>query len=513
MFASCRLISTAVLGALSLSLLPCAAVAQNATNYHILSNGFDVMYLGVGAGGNQTKADGLGTWIAGEDLKGSHVLGSTGDFGYLMRGVRESACVMHDPVGGGQLEIQFRGLMFMELDGLNAHAQPIFLNPACPASGPSFPLGNSAGFIPYGVGPGSSFSFALLSLPPGVGPAPSSLILVPNHGLVPSSASGTITPVITASNVSLPIPSAGFCWSVQFSFVPSGIGLLDDIDGLWHYLINSDDNNQYWGFSDDELNIWQSNTVASDSSVTGLLLFSANADYDMLLTCGQTSTMATLAPVGLHQAGAYYTQTVNVQNEYGVVVNPNGGFDVGRGSSAISLSGTAGVPNPVTGLGNQNPGATGKEPTLGFLSWDNGGDENGSVRFAWVSMDLLGASGGDPASDPGVTQLGGTIRVPVVSAGYPQALTRRCSLIFGHVTQPGFGDPGGFPAGAFGVGSIAGASWQVPVGAFPAGCLGVPVNLTYGTSGQTGVLGAPGTLTFDPSIADTSGSRELYLFN
>ena len=39
---------------------------------------------------------------------------------------------------------------------------------------------------------------------------------------------------------------------------------------------------------------------------------------------------------------------------------------------------------------------------------------------------------------------------------------------------------------------------------------GVPVNITYGTTGRKD---GPGKLTFNPSIADLSDSRELFLFD
>jgi hypothetical protein len=507
-----RSVGPAVLGAVCLCLLPGAARAQHGTNYHILSNGVDVMYGGVGAGPSQTKADGLGTWIAGEDLRGSHLLGATGDFGYRLRGVREQVCIPFISVG--PISIKFGAILFVELDGLNAHAQAVFLNPACPSPGPSFPLGGSAGFIPYGVGPGSSSSFVVADLPPGAGPSPSSAMLLPNNGLVPSSAGGSAELVGAFPDIVLPMVSSAFCWGVQFMFIPTAIGLHDDIDGLWHYVINSEDGNQYWGFSDDELNLWQSNSVATDAGLTAVVTFPPNADYDLLLISAQPTTMATLAPVGVNLDGPYYTQTGNVQNEYGVALNPNGGFDVGRGSSMISLSGTAGVPNPTTGLGNQNASNNpGKVPTLGFLTWDNGGDGNGSVRLTWLSLDVLGAHGGDPASDVGLTQLGGTIRIPAVSSGFIQAITHATLPLYGHVTQAGFPDPSSYVMGAFGVQGIAGASQQLPVGNPPAACLGLAVNLTYGTSGRTGVLGAPGPVTWDPAVADTSGTRELYIFN
>jgi hypothetical protein len=509
-----RLFVSSCLGLLALALLPGAARAQNGTNYHILTNGFDTTFLGVGAGGAQTAADGLGTWIAGEDLRGSHKVAFSGDFGYRINTMRENAAVLHDPVGGGQLAIRFAGLFFVELDGLNGNDQSVFLNPRCPSSGPSFPLGNSGGFIPYGTGPGSMESFVIANVPVGVGPTSSAAILLPNNGLVPSSANGTATVVFSASNISLPINSVGFTWGVQFTFNPSSLALSDDIDGLWHYTMNSADDNEYWAFSDDETNVWQSNTVGTDNGLTALVEFPANADYDLLITSPQPETTATLAPVGLHLAGPYYTQTANVQNEFGVSMNPNGGFDVGRGSAAISISGTAGVPNPTTGLGNQNPSNNpGTVPTLGFLTWDNGGDGNGSVRLTWVSVDVLGARSENPALDAGILEQGGSIRAPVVSAGFLQAITRKDFKSYGHVTQPGYPDPDNFQTGAFGVLSTAGASWQIPASQIPVACMGLKVNLTYGTSGLTGVLGAPGHLTFDPSVADISGTREIALLD
>lgn len=505
------------LGALAMGLTLSGVNAQNGSNYHVLNNGLDVIYGGIGAGGAQTQSDGIGTWVAGEDMRGSH-LTTLGDFGYRNIKFREMACPLNNPPVG-PLAINFRGLVFIEIDGLNANNQAIFLNPAC--TNPSFPLGTS-GFIPYGVGPGSSFSFALAALPAGVGPAASTTVLLPNNGLVPSSSGGTATIVAAASNVSLPINSSGFCWGVQFTWLPSAVPYLDDIDGLWHYAVNSADGNQYWGFSNDEMNIWQSNTVVTDGGLTAFFQFFASSDYDLLLATTEPNTIASLAPRGINLTGPYYTQTENVRNEMGVALNPNGGFDVGRGSAAISFSGTAGVPNPGTGVGNQNAANNpGTVTTLGFATWDNGPNAGpvGSVRLTWMSIDFLGFARANPALDPGVTKFGGQIRIPVVSAGLLQAITDKIGFVlFGHVTGvPASGpwpDPDGFGGAApFGVTAVAGASWQLPTGPQPSACTGTKINITYGTSGRTGVLGSPGGLTFDPSVADTSGTKELYLFN
>src|SRR5262245_14681919 len=470
-----------------------AASAQNGSNYHVLTNGSDALFFGIGAGGTQTAADGIGTYIAGEDLRGSH-LTALADFGYRMPSFTEEACVLKPPLAG-PLAVKFPLITFTELDGLNGNAPAIFTNPACTV--PSFPLGTS-GFIAYGTGPGSSASFVLALLPSGVG-LPSATIFLPNNGLVPSGSGGTATLLAAATGVSIPIGSTGFCWQVKFTWLPSALPTSDDIDGLWHWASTSPDNNQYWAFSDNEQNIWQSQTVVSDAGQTALLAFFANDDYALQITSSEPDTVATLAP---RPGDDFATTTVNVSNELGVVVNPNGGFDAGRGSAAISFSGKAGVPNPATGLGNQDPTAgPGTVGTLGFATWDNGGDGDGSVRLVWLSFDFLGAVGGNPATDPGITKQAGTIRVPVVSAGLLQPLTSLGFGLFGHVTRPGF---------PFGIGA---ASWQLPTGPQPAACTGIAVNITYGSSGRKGVLGAPGKLTFNPDIADTSGTRQLFLFD
>jgi hypothetical protein len=53
----------------------------------------------------------------------------------------------------------------------------------------------------------------------------------------------------------------------------------------------------------------------------------------------------------------------------------------------------------------------------------------------------------------------------------------------------------------------------LPTGPQPAACAGIAINITYGSSGRKGVLGAPGKLTFNPNLADTSGTRQLFLFD
>jgi hypothetical protein len=483
-----------------LALLPSVAFAQNGSNYHMLTNDGDTAFIGLGAGGGQTAQDGLGTFIAGEDLKGARKT-QLGDFGYRQRGFLEQVCVLHAGPGG-QTAVRFPALTFVELDGLNGNKPPVFTNPTC--TQPSFPLGAS-GAVPYGLNPGSSTSFVLAAWPSGVAGLLSTAapILLPNNGLQPAGA-GTAT-LVAAASASLPIASTGFCWAVQFTWNPSALASLDDIDGWEHFVADSPDDNQYWLMSANEENLWQSQSLATDSGATAVLALPANIDYSLVLVDVDPVTVATLAP----EAGTTIESswTTNVSNEFGAVLNPNGGFDIGRGSAAVSFKGHAGVANPNTGLGNQDPAnGPGVTPTLGFATWDNGGDHNGSVRLTWVAIDLLCAAGGNPDTDPGITKQGGTVRVPVPSAGLLQPTTKLCFGLFGHVTRFGFFDP-------FGSGTaIGGASNQLPISSVVPPCVGLALNLTYGTSGRKGNLGSPGGLTFDQHIAATSGTRQLFLF-
>jgi hypothetical protein len=497
-------LSLGLLSAACFSLLCSSASAQNGTNYHILTNGPDAILVGVGAGGGQTANDGLGTWIAGEDLKGSHMT-YLGDFGFRMPRFHEAVCLVGpQPIGG--YVVKFPALAFLEFDGLNGNAPPIFTNPACTV--PSFPLGAS-GIIPYGTGPASSASFLLgtLLIPSG---SPGTTILLPENGLI-GGAGGTVQVVGAITDFTLSVATFAACYDVSFTWLPSALPLADDIDGLWHYVTNSPDGNQYWLMSTDEMNIWQSYSVLLDQGGTTTVGFTPNVDYALVIGSRDPTTIATLAPRGLNLSGAYYGQTANVGDEFGASINPNLGFDAGRGSSAISFSGLAGVPNPNTNVGNQDPSASpGTVTTLGFATMDNGGDHNGSVRLTWLAIDFLGLAGGNPATDPGIVVNG--LRVPSVSSGFLQPIGSLGFTLFGHVTQFGWPGPHG-PSGGIPGPHIGGASHQIPVGLLPAACIGTAFNITYGSSGRLGNLGAPGALTWNPDIADVSGTRQLFLFD
>ena len=72
---------------------------------------------------------------------------------------------------------------------------------------------------------------------------------------------------------------------------------------------------------------------------------------------------------------------------------------------------------------------------------------------------------------------------------------------------------GGGGAKQYRAGLIGGASNQIPIGPLPAICIGTAINITYGSSGRLGNLGTPGGITWNPSIADVSGTRQLFLFD
>ncbi|MFT7463031.1 MAG: hypothetical protein ACI9EF_001373, partial [Pseudohongiellaceae bacterium] len=63
-----------------------------------------------------------------------------------------------------------------------------------------------------------------------------------------------------------------------------------------------------------------------------------------------------------------------------------------------------------------------------------------------------------------------------------------------------------------GVPMVAGSSIHLPLGGLAANiCIaGIPVALEYGSSG---LVSATGPLTWDPTVAATSGTRQIFLFN
>lgn len=508
------------LGVLGVGLMASSTTAQNGTNFHVLSNGFDVIYLGIGAGGTTTVAgvDGIGAWLYGEDMKGS-TLTALGGFGYHQTAFRTSQCILGAP--SPTLRIDFAAIIFVEMDGRNANAPDVFLIPGCTTAGV---VGlTSAGVIPYGTPPGSSANFILSLLPSGAGLASSIVCLLPNNGLTPSSNGGTAT-LVAAASASLPIASTGFCWVVEFTWTPSSLVSSDHIDGWWHWLTNSRDGNQYWGMSSDELNAFQSQTVYLDGGATALVAFFSSTDYEWHSMTVNPSTNSALAPVGSNGTGTYYATSTVVGGS-----SVNGGFDLGRHGGA-SISGMTGAINPATGLANQDPAGSptaGLIPTLGFATWNNEvytgpGGVVGGFRLTWVQYNWDTSFGVNPdLAIPALVFLG-TVRVPVcipstVPAPWPQPYpTTTLWPFYIHNTSDQTGnalwpDPNGFAGGTFANPPTVGASTHLPLGAVAfTDCIGVPIAWGYGS---TGLLGPAGPLTWRPDVNATSTGRVLVLLD
>jgi hypothetical protein len=482
------------------------AFAQNGENFLVLSNQFDAIYGGIGAGGLQTAADGIGDWVSGEDMRGNS-LTTLGDYGYRQIGWRESMCVLGAPIVG--LGLKFANIAVIEMDGLNPYGPNVFNEPACGTPGACFTSAAAA----YGSPPSSSASFALLGFPSGAGLPSSAVALVPNNGLLGSVDGGTAT-LLAVAAATLPIASTGFCWGVQFNWAPSAVPALDDINGWWTWRQNSPDGNQYWGLSNDELNIHQSNTVLLDNGATGIGAFFGQLNYETHYLSVNPSTNVALAPVGSNGTGPYYATGVGVPNSGNSL---NGGFDMGR-HSGITTTGTGGVVNVLTGVGNQDPAGSptaGLVPTLGFVTMANGPATTiNQSRLTWVQIAFDLTFGVDPvnAIDLGVGGPAKPVRVPVTNSvsfpgGFPQPLTNTLFGFFIHTAvdqtgQTAWPDPFGFAGGTFGILPQWGSSIHLPV-ATGSVAIGLPVGLQVGSSALGGPAGplswGPGNNTNAPS--------------
>lgn len=506
-----HLLRGAALGALAVGLTTTSASAQaNGSNFQVYSNGLDVVYLGFGggaAGGSNPASDGIGTWFNGEDLKGA-TMTVLGDWGYKQIGWRESMCVLGSGAGPftfGQLAIIFPNIAFVEFDGRNGHLPDVFTAPSCTGVLPSF--------VPYGTPPGSSFNLLLSGYPSGAGVASSLTLLLPNNGLVPSSNGGTATLIAATGVAALGIGSTGFCWVVDFNWAPSALVSLDDVDGWWHYLHSSTDNNQYWGLSNDEMNAWQSQSIALVGG--GPVGFFSALDYEYHSKQIDPSTNSALQPAGATGAGVYYAQTVDAGGG-----NPGGpagsgvGFDLGR-HVAWSQSGTGGVLNPVTGLGAQDPAASpipNQIPSVGIATWNNEdynatGLPSGGFRLTWLTIDWDASFGIDPALAGEATKWFGQVRIPStipasVPVPWPQSYITVPFfpfLVHNTVNHDGSGtwpDPNGFPSGQFAVPGVNGTSIHLPIALGGVCTLGVPLALQHGT---TGLAGPGGPLVWSPN--------------
>ncbi len=506
MMFSTKLLRGLTLGALATGLTLVSVNAQNGSNYHVFTNGTEFYGNGLGVGGAQTTLDGIGNFIPGEDMRGSHLVdsGFGPQFEYRNAQFRKIGCIK----AGGSTQFNWP-VMYFEMDGGNGNAPAVFTAPVCPG-------GLVPSFNPYGTGPASSASFVLTTLGSVgtlIGIPTSQPFILPEMGLL-GGAGGIATLVAGGNAISgtIPPPTAVACYGVQFTWGPSTVNYFPNIDGVWSWTANSPDNDQYYTFSADEVNLWQSHSVGLDGGATGLLIFFPTFEAVHLWASPEPQTILALAPSGAENGGPYYTQTENMVG----AGFPNFGFDIGAGSQAISF----------TGQGNQdvanNPALPGIAPSMGFVTFDNGGDGDGCTRLMWLDVDYPQlnnfafpfAPAVNPDVDPGLVQFFGEIKLPIHATGFMQAATNLAFGIFGHTTAiaaSGWPDPEGFAPGAFGVTSIAGGSTALLTTLFPAPpCgFGLAVNITYGTSGLTPSNG----ITFDPSVADTSYSRECYLFN
>jgi hypothetical protein len=496
-------------GALAVGLTT-AASAQNGTNFHVLSNGMDAVYLNIGGGSGQTGgADGLGNWIDGNDLRGNYVT-ALGEFGYRQTTFFTSQCVLGAPPA---VALDFPGILFIEFDGRNPNDQDIFTRPACTAGIPNGTT--TGGFLPYGLSPGASTNFFLAGLPTGAGLPSTAAILLPNNGLAPASNGGTAT-LIAAAGASLPIASTGFCWVVMFTWAPSALVGLDNIDGWWHWNINSVNNNQYWGISNDELNSFSSNTVGLSGNQTQLDAFFASFEYEWQATTRDPSMNTALNPAGINGTGPYYV----ADNNGGI--NFNGGWDLGR-HGGVSISGTGGTLNPITGNGTQDPAGTpsGGVTAYGYHSWDNF-PAVPSLRTVWHQVDWAGVLGVDPESlGPGYDALVGPPgqRLPVgvsslvnPGAGWPQAVSIGQFTLMFHTPNTAHAetDPVGFPAGSFGVGGQWAATNMLPIGGLAPTCQAVPVAVQYGSVAVKSDLS---DFEFDPAVDRVSVTGNIMIID
>lgn len=523
-----------VLRGLSLGLLLTVPVAaQNGENYHVMSNQLDVVYAGLGAGGTQVAGvDGIGTWLDGEEMVGN-TLTALGDYGYKQAGFANSECVLGPPPA---ISLNFPMITVIEFNGRNAHNPDVFLTPLCTAGGA--PVGiTTGGFVPYGFAPATSFNFLLTGLPSGIGVPTSAVQLIPENGLLNTSATATI--IAAAVNANLPIASTGFCWVVDFLWAPSALVSLDHVDGWWLWQTNSANGNQYWGGSNDEQNLYQSQTVATDGGASGLIAFFSSFDYEWHSKTQTPAVNTATAPTGSNGAGTYYGTNAAPPCSTVPSIVVNGGFNLGR-HQGVSISGAGGALNPATGVSNQNPaGAALPIPggaTLGYVVWDNrlhpllngppagpGGTGGTAVSWLQISDNALLQLKPTKANNPDVPLPPHQQRLPggieAIFGGWPKPYTipnlltlrmDKCNAT-GSAIWP---DPWGFPGGTFGIAPVVGVSaFVAPIGNLAPVCaIGFPIVLEAGyiptTTGTSRGFGAFAFST-DLGTVSTTGHDHL----
>ncbi len=526
-----RRLHHAAIALLAASLAAAPLHAQgNEENWHPLSNGFDGVYADRGAGGGQTTgADGIGTWVPGEDLRGSTLAAFSGDFSYKMVSWMHTVC-LQDSSGDGTGYYDPRWTWW-EFNGLNANNQPVFTEPFCIAEGL---LGTGFGH-PYGTPASSTASFLIMGLPTFLGTAN---FVVPNGGLVPSGSSGEME-LIAALTPAAPVEVPTGCYVFGARFLPTAIASRDDIDGWWHWAQHGPldgSARNYWGYSFDEINVWQSQTVESTGNVTEIITHPCVTDFAYHQATLEANTTAALAPNGA-ELGLGNTYSFQVENTNSGVcpiptIHLNLGYDVGRGAMVLSRSGVTGYVDYNDRLSSpmfapQDPaggsgGGGGKIATLGFMTWDTreylGGGVVGSERVTWIALDWDGFFRKDSSASSDITCFNGQVRRPFKlyaneQGSTPQDLTLSLLNLFCHTTlkaPSGFPDPEGGTDSIFADEHVAATSSHLPTDQDGDSiCLGVKIALEYGSSG----LSHNGGLTCDPDDASTSGIKTLFLLD
>ncbi|GJM22619.1 MAG: hypothetical protein DHS20C15_25340 [Planctomycetota bacterium] len=528
---------------------PHAAAQDDGFNFHVLSNFGESIYVGGGAGsGSVPGVDASGYWMGGEDMQGA-TMTNLGQFGYKQAGMRLTACVLNL---GANSRLDFPAILTTEhsdtstSDGFNYHHPYTFLRPGCGAgtANPGVaPITTAAFGAPTGAPPGSSFQWILFAPPAGV--ATTAAHLVPNAGLIPSGANTGTVVLITAVSVTAAISATG-CYNFDLNWtgtLGSAIPALDNIEGWWTNLTASRDNNQYWTFASDSLNVVNGMGGFTSGGGTGVFTGLATSDIEFHSFSLDPATNAALAPASYTADNSYYAAgapgpTGNAGYDLGVhKAISNSALNGARvifsgtdptGGTVVFPAGVANAQDVGNAALNIGPTPNGGAVTnsLGFVTWNNNTYAtagSNSDRLTWVQadVDMLGGGSIDPSSQTSVTLYFGTVRVPVrvpaLGGGWPSSLTTSFWPLYLHSTtdQTGnslFPDPSGNASGSLGVAPIAGSTIHVPIFGATGACAfgGLPVGLAYGTTGLAGP--ASGPLVWDPTQNRVSFGRSILTY-
>lgn len=544
------------------------AHSQDGMNFHVLGNRGDVLYLGSGGGGSSTPGvDAVGYWMAGEDLQGATFsgldVGGIPQFGYQQTGLRISVCIANNPV-----RIDLPGIVAMEYgdtdlgNGFSFHNPFSFLRPGCDDPNDGVPLhpllsanrdivkSSALGMDP-GIPPGATEAWILSGAQSGL--PPGAVFFGPNSGLLPSAgpaASGGTQSLLYVTALEMPISATG-CYAVDLDWtvtLGSSVPALDNVQGWWTVLTASRDNNQYWSYSRDHLNLVNSIGAQTEDAGTTVFTGLATVDLEAYSFSADPVTSVALAPMNYSGSGVYYANPEGQLQSGTEPLNP--GFDLGI-APAVSARGIYGVQSPLTlgppGFFNvqdpanaglvigPNPTSTGLTNTVGFVTWNNnpyvGG--SGGTRLTWVQVDYdLTANRNSVSTITHPSQMGDVtfpvfpgvrvpVRVPVNNVGgWPQTVTVKLfdDLIhetFDRTGDPLWPDPSGMPAGAMGIAPIVGTSTHLPIVTLRGACAlgGLPVGIMYGTTGLQSKKEGGVSLQWNPAINRVSVGRAVLLYD